>query len=60
MTPVELQTKSPAFRAGYHDGYKNIHVTPVPRAPDGDISNYWWGYHCGRRDADQEQKRLIP
>ena len=55
----ELKELSPAFRAGYSDGYKNIHVQPIPSGARENISDYWWGYHSGRRDRVDEQKSLL-
>jgi hypothetical protein len=65
MTNEDLAKHSSAFRAGYHDGYRNIKVTPIPKIVNGkiganDIADYWWGYHTGGADREAEQmKRLI-
>jgi len=66
MTRDEASKQSPAFRAGYSDGLTNAPIRAIPQLPRGhvygreDISEYWWGYHVGRRERVAEQKRLIP
>ena len=62
MTEDELKTKTPAFRAGYSDGYRNIAVQPIPTGARENIADYWWGYHKGKgaKQAENRQQRLIP
>ena len=62
MTDDELAKMSPAFQAGYRFG-SNPGPRPTHSATWGDreVSEFWWGYHKGRKaKTDYPQKRLIP